>query len=57
LSQRDAAKELRSHHNQIARWFRELVHYGFIVMTRPGCRSSQAPKFRGCAPCASVRAR
>jgi hypothetical protein len=36
LSQRTAAKELRSHHNQIARWFRELQHYGFIVMTQPG---------------------
>jgi hypothetical protein len=37
LSQRTAVKELRSHHNQIARWFRELRHYGFIVMTQPGC--------------------
>jgi len=36
LSQRNAAKELGSHHNEIARWFRELRHYGFIVMTRPG---------------------
>jgi hypothetical protein len=32
LSQRDAAKEIGSHHNEIARWFRELQHFGFIVM-------------------------
>jgi hypothetical protein len=37
LSQRDAATELNSHHTQIARWFRELRHYGFIVMTDAGC--------------------
>jgi hypothetical protein len=36
LSQRTAAKELGSHHNEIARWFRELQHFGFIVMTSPG---------------------
>jgi hypothetical protein len=36
LSQRKAAKELRSHHNEIARWFRELQHYGFIVIMTPG---------------------
>src|SRR5437899_4477110 len=36
LSQRMAVKEMRSHHNQIARWFRELRHYGFIVMTKAG---------------------
>ena len=36
LSQRKAAKELGSHHNEIARWFRELRHYGFIVMMTPG---------------------
>jgi len=36
LSQRLAAKELASHHNEIARWFRELQYYGFIEMTRPG---------------------
>src|SRR5262249_43331941 len=36
LSQRQARQELRSHHNEIARWFRELQHYGFIVMTTPG---------------------
>jgi hypothetical protein len=36
LSQRQAVRELRSHHNEIARWFRELQHFGFIVMTTPG---------------------
>lgn len=35
LSQREAMRELRSHHNEIARWFRELQFYGFIVMTSP----------------------
>jgi hypothetical protein len=50
LSQRVAAKELRSHHNEIARWFRELQHYGFIVMTAPGFLGVQgkgkAPRWR-----------
>jgi hypothetical protein len=36
LSQRQAVRELRSHHNEIARWFRELQYYGFIVMMTPG---------------------
>ncbi len=36
LSQRDAAKEIGSHHNQVCRWFRELQHFGFIVQTTPG---------------------
>jgi hypothetical protein len=36
LSQRDAAEEIGSHHNEIARWYRELRHYGFIVMHSPG---------------------
>jgi hypothetical protein len=36
LSQRVAAKEIGSHHNEIARWFRELQFYGFIVMTKGG---------------------
>jgi len=35
LSQRDAVKQLRSHHDEIGRWFRELQHYGFIVLTMP----------------------
>jgi hypothetical protein len=36
LSLRVAAVELGSHRDQIARWYRELQHYGFIVMTSPG---------------------
>jgi hypothetical protein len=36
LSQRAAAEEIGSHHNEIARWFRELQFYGFIVMTKGG---------------------
>jgi hypothetical protein len=36
LSQRAAQREIGSHHNEIARWFRELQHYGFIEMTEPG---------------------
>jgi hypothetical protein len=36
LSHRQAAEELGSHHDQIGRWFRELQHHGFIVMTTHG---------------------
>jgi hypothetical protein len=36
LSQRDARKQLNSSTNSIARWYRELQHYGFIVQTRGG---------------------
>lgn len=50
LSQRMAVKEIGSHHNQIARWFRELQHYGFIVMTAPGYLGvegkGQSPRWR-----------
>jgi len=50
LSQRQAAQELRSHHNEIARWFRELQHYGFIVMVTPGVLGvegkGKAPRWR-----------
>ena len=50
LSQRQAEKELGSHHNEIARWFRELQHYGFIVMMEPGCLGvegkGKAPRWR-----------
>jgi hypothetical protein len=50
LSQRMAAKELNSHHNQIARWYRDLQHFGFIVMQTPGCLGvegrGQAPRWR-----------
>ena len=50
LAQRTASKELRSHHNQIARWYRELQHFGFIVMIMPGFLGvegmGQAPRWR-----------
>ena len=50
LSQRIAAKELSSHHNQIARWFRELQYFGFIVMTQGACLGvegrGKAPRWR-----------
>jgi hypothetical protein len=36
LPQSKATKELGTSPNQIVRWFRELEHYGFIVMMRPG---------------------
>jgi hypothetical protein len=36
LSQRDAAEEIGSDQKQVARWFRELQHYGFVVMTSAG---------------------
>jgi hypothetical protein len=36
LSGRQAEAELRSKRDYIARWFKELEHYGFIVMMRPG---------------------
>ena len=37
LSHRDAADEIGSDTKEIGRWFRELQHYGFIVMNEPGC--------------------
>jgi hypothetical protein len=50
LSQRQAAQHLKSHHNQIARWYRELQHFGFIVMSTPGCLGvegmGKAPRWR-----------
>jgi hypothetical protein len=37
LSQRDAQEELgTSCRDSVSRWYRELQHYGFIVMTSPG---------------------
>ena len=47
LSQRDARKQLRSGSSQIARWYRELQYYGFIVQTRGG---SLGVDGRGFAP-------
>jgi hypothetical protein len=36
LSHRDAQEEIGGNRDSISRWFRELQHYGFIVMTEPG---------------------
>jgi hypothetical protein len=36
ISQRIASREIGSGLNEIARWFRELQHYGFIVQTKGG---------------------
>jgi hypothetical protein len=50
VSQRDAKKELGSGFEEITNWFRELQHYGFIVMIQPGCLGVMgkglAPKWR-----------
>jgi hypothetical protein len=50
LSLRDAEKELGSKRDYIARWFRELEYYRFIVQTRPGILGSdgngKAPHYR-----------
>jgi hypothetical protein len=50
LSQRDAAEAIGSHKDQVGRWFRELQHYGFIVMIHAGCLGvdgkGQAPRWR-----------
>jgi hypothetical protein len=37
LSQRDAQQEIGSNREEIAKWYRELQHYGFIAMMTPGC--------------------
>jgi hypothetical protein len=36
LSQREARKAFGSGYTEITRWYRELQHYGFIVMTAGG---------------------
>ena len=50
LSYRHAQKEIGSGTIQIARWYRELQHYGFIVMMQPGHLGvegkGKAPKWR-----------
>jgi hypothetical protein len=50
LSLRDAEERMGSKRGQIARWYRELQHYGFIVMTAPGCLGfegkGKAPRWR-----------
>jgi hypothetical protein len=35
VSVRAGARELGTSKNTVAKWFRELVHYGFIVMVSP----------------------
>jgi hypothetical protein len=37
ISFRDAKHELRSSQRKIYEWFKELKHYGFIVLVTPGC--------------------
>jgi hypothetical protein len=37
LSQRRAQRHMRSNRSRLARWFRELQHYGFISQVSPGC--------------------
>ena len=50
LSQRDAQAEIGGNRDSISRWFRELQHYGFIVMTSAGGLSldgkGKAPHWR-----------
>jgi hypothetical protein len=50
VSQRQAAQETGSGYNEVARWFRELQYYGFIVMVKPGGLgwdgSGKAPHWR-----------
>jgi hypothetical protein len=50
ISVRDACKEIGSSHEQVVRWFKELQHYGFIVMTSAGCSGfdgkGRAPHWR-----------
>jgi hypothetical protein len=50
LSLRNAQQEIRSDKVQIARWYRELQHYGFIVMTERGRLgldgTGKAPRWR-----------
>ena len=50
ISVRDACKETGSGGEQVVRWFRELQHFGFVVMTTPGCLSfdgkGRAPHWR-----------
>jgi hypothetical protein len=50
LPTRIAAKELGSGLSQIGRWFRELQHYGFIVMMEGSCLGvdgkGRAPRWR-----------
>jgi hypothetical protein len=50
LSQREAQEQIGAGFTEITRWFRELQHYGFIVMTEAGCLGvegkGRAPQWR-----------
>jgi hypothetical protein len=50
LPTRTAAKEIATSPNQIGRWFRELQHYGWIIMMQPGSLGvegkGRAPRWR-----------
>jgi|SRR4051812_16551508 hypothetical protein len=50
LSQRRAQEEIGSNREEIARWYRELQYYGFIVMMTPGYLGlegkGKAPRWR-----------
>jgi hypothetical protein len=50
LSYRDAKQELQCSHSSIRKWFKELEHYGFIVLAQHGCLGvegkGQAPHWR-----------
>jgi hypothetical protein len=50
LSLRRAQEEIGSNREEIARWYRELQYYGFIVMMTPGCLGlegkGKAPRWR-----------
>ena len=37
ISYRDAQKEIQATPRRLSDWFKELQHYGFIVMVTPGC--------------------
>ena len=41
LSYRNAARELKVSRTTIAKWFRELEHYGFIVLAQHGCLGAE----------------
>jgi hypothetical protein len=50
LSHREVLEEVGGRRDSVGRWFRELQHYGFIVMTESGCLGfdgrGKAPHFR-----------
>jgi hypothetical protein len=50
VSHRQAIAELKSSRRKISEWFAELRHYGFIILTQPGCLGvegkGQSPHWR-----------